>query len=771
MKLTQQVFAFWGLILFSILGLSVPLYSYVFGLREKLKRLFIKVTSINEDIDTCGILYGKISIENGKYILKYHSQSITNAILGENSNEEISFEIFMEFLSDDEVDFINDLFSEDKKGKFIFNCNSRKWKFNKKNNYNLSFFIEDYLDFYEENEKLRKKITNLENDVLYKESLLSNVKIPSWSHHINAKSYSQIEINEPFNNYLKKANISKKDTFNDIYFDLINQSPNQNLKINHNINGKRHSFLKITNLLSDNLIQGIIIDITDSEDHANDIISTKQLHYNVLQQLSSPIAIFNKDSSLGFYNDAYRDLFDFDEEFLKKKPLLSQMHDDLHVRNMLSSHKNYKEFKERRMELFNDSSSSVDEINHHPDGRVIRITISPSTQGGLVFIFADMSEQISLERKYNTLMAVQKETINSLKEGILVLGIDSKIQFYNDSFAKIWDLKDYVYTNDLLKKFWDQLKRKFEDVDKWDAFSKNINQSLHSRQPFDSTYFLSEKQIVSLNYIPLPDGSHLFAFSDISKKWFFEKEREDKNKLLENISKLKNNFISNISYEMKAPLNTTLGFVEILQNEYFGEINERQKDYCVGIRESSQKLLNVIDNMIEMSTIQSGNISLKIEEINIDSFLSNVIMLVYNSAYDSGIQLTKNNISQKTILKGDRKRLNQALFNLLNNAIKFTKNGGSVQILCEYQNNSIVFSVADSGVGVNKESLDLINEFFQMPSDNKNILSGNSDEIRSGIGLALVKNIIGIHGGSVQMESIEGKGTVIRCCIPQDYDC
>ena len=120
-----------------------------------------------------------------------------------------------------------------------------------------------------------------------------------------------------------------------------------------------------------------------------------------------------------------------------------------------------------------------------------------------------------------------------------------------------------------------------------------------------------DSSVIQFSYVPLPDGSHLMTFVDVSDSWRFEKALEERNRALEQADRLKSDFISHVSYELRAPLNTIMGFVDILSNQYFGSLNERQLDYCRGIVDSSQRLLTLINDMLDLASIEAGQLAFK----------------------------------------------------------------------------------------------------------------------------------------------------------------
>ena len=268
---------------------------------------------------------------------------------------------------------------------------------------------------------------------------------------------------------------------------------------------------------------------------------------------------------------------------------------------------------------------------------------------------------------------------------------------------------------------------------------------------------------IQISYIPLPDGSHLFSFVDISDRWRFEQTIRERNEALEQADRLKTDFISHVSYELRAPLNTIAGFIDILRNQYFGPLNERQIDYCQGISEASQKLMQLISDMIDLASIEAGKLALHYHEIELSRFLDSCAALIKNRAYDQGVELSVINNTNIEVFSGDEKRLKHVMFNLLSNALKFTLPGGRISIVAfnvEDHPDMVGLCVSDSGVGISPADQQKIFDMFEHGSRLHTTKKG------AGLGLPLVKRLIELHRGQVYIASKVHEGTQVICHLP-----
>lgn len=519
---------------------------------------------------------------------------------------------------------------------------------------------------------------------------------------------------------------------------------------------------------------GYAIDLTSQEETDSELEKHILSHHEVLHNLSTPIAVYGADTRLEFFNTAYLKLLGFEEKWLHQKPLFVEVLQDLRERRKLPEYSDFSAYKQSQLNLFNTLLHPTQELINQPDGQILRMMIVPHPQGGLLYMFDDVTDKIAMERRYNTLIAVQKETIDHLYEGIIVLGSDNRLRLSNPAIAKLWclsevDMAPGRHAGEILY----HIRHMFMGYKEWDHFRQKLLLLFNLRQPVADRMILKDQIVLQYSYVPLPDGSHLLSFLDVSDRWRFEQALRERNEALEQADQFKSDFISHVSYELRAPLNTIIGFSEILLNQYFGNLNERQIDYCKGIDDSSQRLLSLINDIIDFSSIEAGHISLKIHPIQLENFLSSLIALVYNRSNDQGLQISYVNKSTIETFLGDERRLKQSLFNLLMNAIKFTATGGKINLesfVEEAEDGQyLCFSVMDTGVGIPPKELIQIKHLFDTTPKTtlKKKLKLPKDQAKvTGIGLPLISSFIRLHGGTVSVTSTQGEGTTFICRIP-----
>ena len=251
---------------------------------------------------------------------------------------------------------------------------------------------------------------------------------------------------------------------------------------------------------------------------------------------------------------------------------------------------------------------------------------------------------------------------------------------------------------------------------------------------------------------------------------FFEQKRElEKAKLqADSANRAKSDFLANMSHELRTPLNAIIGFAEVLQDQFFGPLNEKQKKYVDNINTSGRHLLSLINDILDLSKVEAGKMELEPEELSLKKdVLEPALTLLQEKAlkHNISLSLAVEPRADMNIL-ADAKKLKQIMFNLLTNAVKFTPDGGSVEISAKRSKGAeagdfIEISVKDSGIGIKPEDLaKLFQTFSQIESTYSKTVEG------TGLGLALTKKLVELHGGKIRVESEFGKGSKFIFGIP-----
>jgi signal transduction histidine kinase len=231
---------------------------------------------------------------------------------------------------------------------------------------------------------------------------------------------------------------------------------------------------------------------------------------------------------------------------------------------------------------------------------------------------------------------------------------------------------------------------------------------------------------------------------------------------LEAASRSKSDFLANMSHELRTPLNSVIGFSEVLEDEIFGPINEKQHEYVTNILTSGKHLLSLINDILDLSKVESGKMGLDLTEFPLQEAVESSFVMLKEKALKDGITLSTNLSPEADVnIVADKRKLKQILFNLISNAVKFTPTGGTVGVHAIRYYDFIQITVADSGMGIKGEDiLKLFQPFIQLEPVYTKEFEG------TGLGLALSRQLVELHGGRIWVESHVGTGSRFSFTIP-----
>ena len=238
-------------------------------------------------------------------------------------------------------------------------------------------------------------------------------------------------------------------------------------------------------------------------------------------------------------------------------------------------------------------------------------------------------------------------------------------------------------------------------------------------------------------------------------------EIQEKSAQLEIANKHKSDFLANMSHELRTPLNAIIGFSEVLIDRMFGELNEKQADYMKDIHESGRHLLSLINDILDLSKIEAGRMELDLSTFHLPSTIANAMTLIRERAQRHGIQVALEVDPRIEMFHADERKVKQIMLNLLSNAVKFTPDGGRVDVSAQLDTSRVVFAVKDTGIGIAPEDqAKVFAEFVQVGRDYTRKAEG------TGLGLALTKRFVELHGGAITLASAPGKGSTFTVTLP-----
>ncbi|MBI1259479.1 MAG: PAS domain-containing protein [Chloroflexi bacterium] len=506
------------------------------------------------------------------------------------------------------------------------------------------------------------------------------------------------------------------------------------------------------------LTLGMARDISREEE-----LETEQRRYTtanneLLEQLGTAIGIFDGNQKLEFYNSAFSQLWQVEDAYLNTKPKLGDMMEKLRENRRLPEQADFKKYKQGWINMFTSLIQPHDEMLYLPDGSALRMLVVPHPMGGLMMTFEDVTSRLELESSYNTLIAVQKETLDNLAEGVSVFGGDGRLKLWNPSFARLWGFNPEELQGDPhINRLADKMKARFSE-DSWPAARDAIMTQSLDRNIHEGKMTCTDGTQIAYSTVPLPDGGVLVTHVDVTDKMRVENALREKNAALETAEQVKLDFLANVSYQLRTPLNAIMGFAEILDNEYFGALNKKQKEYTHGMQDAGERLLSLINNILDLSTIEAGYMELQHDKVSVSDILNDIYDLTAEWARKERITVKMECPKNVGSFEADERRVKQVLLNLVRNAIAFTPEKGTITMKARRTKEHIEISVTDTGPGIAKEDQARLFEPFER--------SGHNRGSGAGLGLTLVKNIIELHGGTVMLDSDLGQGTTITVTLP-----
>jgi signal transduction histidine kinase len=503
---------------------------------------------------------------------------------------------------------------------------------------------------------------------------------------------------------------------------------------------------------------GVAIDVTEVESMRAELAGMIDSHRRTLDRLATGVAIFGADRALTFYNAAYRSLWGLDPGFLDQNPTDNAVLDRLRAARKLPEEQDFRQWKNQLHEAYR-ALEAREFLWHLPDGRTLRVVTTPNPEGGVTYLFDDVTERLDLERRFDALIRVQGETLDNLSEAVAVFASDGRLRLYNPAFSRMWRLAPEVLAE----------RPHIEAVIAWCAPLHTEDATLRAlraavtgigeREPVNGRLERRDGTVVDCTTIPLPDGATLVTFQDMTDSVNVERALRERNEALEQADQVKVDFLHHVSYELRSPLTNIIGFAHFLGDPVTGPLNDRQSEYLGYITVSTNALLAIINDILDLASIDAGAMTLNLGQVDIRRIMDEAAEGIRDRLVQSNIHLDIAAASGIGSFVADERRVRQVLFNLLSNAVGFSPAGGLVQLSAQRREDAIVFSVSDQGPGIPGEMKDRIFDKFETHSR-------GSQHRGAGLGLSIVRSFVELHGGTVTLESDVGRGTTVICAFP-----
>jgi signal transduction histidine kinase len=501
---------------------------------------------------------------------------------------------------------------------------------------------------------------------------------------------------------------------------------------------------------------GMALDVSDIEGVREELQRTLKSHAETLDHLATPVAIFDGAQRLQFYNQAFQRLWDLDTAFLESHPDHGEMLDRLRAASKLPEQLNWRQWKETALSVYRAIDTQTD-LWHLPNGQTLKVFATARPQGGATWVFENLTEQVDLETRYNTLVQVQDETIDHLSEGVAVFGPDGRIRLSNPAFRALWGITEaQAQPGTHIRAIEQACAPSYDGADGWKRFGHIITSFDDERPSHRGVLDLNTGLVLDFAVTPLSNAQTMLTFVNITDSVRVERALTEKNDALRKADALKNDFVQHVSYELRSPLTNIIGFADLLKTPTIGTLSERQAEYVDHIATSSAVLLTIVNDILDLATVDAGIMQLDLTEIDLSDLLDDVALEFAERLKESHVTLEIAAPSPLGTIVADHQRLKQILVKLLTNAANFAPEGSAVELKCWRDGQDLLFSVSDSGPGIPKDMLRTVFNRFE----------SHGRRGGAGLGLSIVESFVSLHNGTVTIDSREGEGTRVTCRIP-----
>jgi signal transduction histidine kinase len=524
------------------------------------------------------------------------------------------------------------------------------------------------------------------------------------------------------------------------------------------VSGERRTF-EATEARSATGAAGVARDISEITALKAEMERNEDDYSRMIDRLSTAVAIFDKSKRLTLYNAAYRQIWPLEPAFLDQGPSDGEILDRLRAKRQLPEQVDFPAWKAQQLSAYRAIEPS-ETVWHLPDGRALRVAATPNPKGGVTYLYDDATQSYALASQVNALTHVQGETLDALKEGVAAFGADGRMKLFNPAFAELWGFDPAALRArphvDEIARACKSLCRKPELFDALTAMIVDLPDHRESRA---ARIERTDGLILDCAALPLPDGATLMTSLDVTAGVNVERALTERNQALIAAERLRNDFVNHVSYELRTPLTNIIGFTQLLAGGGVGPLNPKQLEYAGFITDSSHALLAIIDDILDLASIDAGALELRLEDVDVAEAMKAAAVGVQDRLSDAAIELRIVMTDGVGSLRADGRRVRQVLFNLLSNAINYSEAGQTVALAAMRRGPEIVFKVSDRGRGIPPEMIDRVFDRFET-------FPNGSRHRGPGLGLSIVRAMVELHRGRVLIDTAPGEGTTVTCIFP-----
>jgi signal transduction histidine kinase/PAS domain-containing protein len=526
--------------------------------------------------------------------------------------------------------------------------------------------------------------------------------------------------------------------------------------------GERRSFRLVDVPLGEAGVAGYALDVEEVELANAAFRRFAATQRDMLDRLSASVAQFGPDRALTFSNEAFLRLFGIKPEWVAERPNFDRLLDRMREAGRVPEVRDFPAWKEERKAWFRASGETIEENWLLSGGQHLRLVAQPIPDGGLLLIFEDRTEQAQLASARDTLLRVRTATFDNLFEAIGVFEADGRLHNWNNRFRDSWDFEEaFLGSHPHVDGLVEAAASRLVEPERAGLIRDLVKAATVDRTQRSGRLSLKNGRYFEFASVPLPDGNALLTMLDITDSRKVEGALRERAEALEEADKVKTDFVANMSYELRTPLTSISGYAEMLDSGLAGPLEAQAQDYVKSIIEASGRLSGMIDRVLDLTQDDSGALPLERKPIEL-------ALLVHDAAREhrpiadaKGIEFIVRVDPMVGAMRGDTRRLREALDHLLDNAIFFTPAGGRVLLHADGDQDQALIVVSDNGPGMDAaEQTRAFDRFSRV--------SGARDgDPALGLGLPLARQFVEAHGGKLSLMSEVGEGTAISIELPR----
>ena len=503
-------------------------------------------------------------------------------------------------------------------------------------------------------------------------------------------------------------------------------------------------------------IAGYAIDIQELESERGAHRRFVDTQRELLDRLSAAVAQFGPDQGLAFANLPFRRLFALEPDDVAEARPFARLLDAWREGGRTPEVRDYPEWRQAHVDWFARAEASEEDWLLR-DGSHLYVVAQPTPDGGLLLIAEDRTEQVQLAGARDTLLRVRTATFDNLFEAVAVFAPDGRLHLWNQRFRRLWGIDEgTLAAHPRVDALMGGLADRLVKPNQISIVQEVIRAATLERQQRGGEIGFADGRYFDFASIPLPDGNALLIMLDITPSRRMEGALRERNEALEAADKVKTAFLSRMSHELRTPLTSIAGFGEMLQAGYAGKLEGRQQTYLDAIMESVAVLGRQIDNVLDLAQGEAGTLAVERTPVDVRALLDGALADARAFAADERIELVGNLAPDLGSIAGDAPRLSRLVAGLLDNAVRYTaptrRTGGRVLLHAAGDARGVDIIVSDNGPG--------------MPEAVAAVTKGKQAGTASGgIGLALARQLVAAHGGTMEVVSEPGQGTLVRISL------